>query len=303
MVNYANLEHAKLAYQIFGNGKVDVVIELALGACMGEWIHIAERISLTNTVLLYERAGVASSTESSINRTPENIASELYSLLQTIPHEKSIIIIAHSQGGLYAQQFARSYPEITRALILLDPLSANDNSFKTLLTPEELNKSGVDKFSNLGILEKLAKLHLGFLIKAMMKSAPPFYYYREFSDDAKEYILASLTKPLTFRTAIKEYQFAHDENKIASLKSSEGFPNIPLVLITHTSELAIKEIMEFGRASQEQANKVENIWQCLMKEHLVFSKKSQFIQASHSSHYIHLSEPELVLDALKQCSF
>ena len=48
-----------------------------------------------------------------------------------------ITILAHSQGGLYAQQFARLYPEMVEKLVLLDLLSANDNRFKSELSKRE----------------------------------------------------------------------------------------------------------------------------------------------------------------------
>lgn len=300
-IDFVELKSTRLAYKIFGMGKIDVVIESALGACMGEWFHIAEKLSASYTVLLYERAGMNFSKKSLKERTPLNIAYELCELLELLPHNDKIIIIAHSQGGLYAQQFARIYPEKLKGLILLDPLSANDNEFKELLTPDEFKRSGVDKFSRLGIPKAMAKMHLGFILKALMKSAPPFYYYN-FEPEAKEYILNSLTKVGTYETAMEEYTAAHEGKYITELKYKGNFPHIPLILITHTSELAAKETMEFGGALKETADKVENIWQDIMKQYLTFSSKSEFIKAKKSCHYIHLSEPELIENALLEVS-
>lgn len=296
-INFAEINPTRLAYRILGNGKIDVVIESALGACMGEWFHIAEKLSAAYTVLLYERGGINLSKKSIKERTALNIAYELCELLEHLPHNDKIIIIAHSQGGLYAQQFARLYPEKLKGLILLDPLSANDNTFKDLLAHDEFKKSGVDKFSRLGILKAMAKMHLGFLLKVLMKSAPPFYYYN-FEPETKKYILNSFTKVGTYETAMEEYKLAHEEKHIAGLKYKDNFPDIPLMLITHTSELASKETMEFGGATKETADKVENIWQNIMKEYLTFSSQSEFIQAKKSCHYIHLTEPELIENAL-----
>jgi pimeloyl-ACP methyl ester carboxylesterase len=123
------MNHVKLNYKIFGREKVSIIIEMALGACMGEWMHIAKELAVNNGVLLYERAGINNSDISLLDRTPMNIAQELHELLQHINHEEKIIIMAHSQGGLYAQQFTRLYPEMIKGIILLDPLSANDNKF------------------------------------------------------------------------------------------------------------------------------------------------------------------------------
>ena len=292
-MRYINTGEVRHAYQIFGCGKINLVIEIGLGATAGEWWHIAEMLSAKYTVLLYER-----NRSTATARTPQNTAKELHTLLTRLDCDEKITLIAHSQGGLYAQQFARLYPHMIKGLLLLDPLSANDNKYKTLLTPEEQKKSGFDKTSNLVIMNKLAKLHLGFFIKSVMKKAPPFYYYKDFSTDASDYILSSLTKSALYSSALEEYRLAHEEEIVEPLKKKYDFPNIPLVLITHTSKFSVDEIMEFGRTSEELATKVENIWQSLMKEYLTFSDKAKYMEAKNSGHYIHLTEPNLIFDGL-----
>ena len=71
-----SVDTATLAYAIFGSGKIDMVIEMGLGAVMGEWWNLARRLSAHHTILLYERAGYGSSSMSTLERTPENIPRE-----------------------------------------------------------------------------------------------------------------------------------------------------------------------------------------------------------------------------------
>lgn len=289
----ADLNGVKLKYKVFGDDKVRIVVELALGATIGEWWHIANQYSQQYTVLLYER-----NRRTVPKRTPKNIAIELHELLGTIPHEEKIIIIAHSQGGLYAQQFARLYPNMINGIVLLDPLSAHDNKFKELLTPAEMKQSGVDKTAMLSITKLLAKLHLGFIIKAIMKKAPPFYYYNDFSKDSRDHILSSITKPELSASAIEEYKLSHEPQEILALMEKTDFPEIPIFLITHSKEFAISETMEFGRTTRELAEKVEENWQSIMKEYLKLSTIKKHIEATNSGHFIHLMEPKLIENAL-----
>ncbi|MDD3921691.1 MAG: alpha/beta hydrolase, partial [Eubacteriales bacterium] len=275
-------------YAVFGNGSINIVIEIGLGAAIGEWWHIAERLSKNNTVLLYER-----SCDTTVLRTPESIAKELHSLLGYLQSAEKVLLIAHSQGGLYAQQFARLYPQMVQGLLLLDPLSANDSQYKEVLSPEEQKKSGFDKSGNLVLMNKLARLHLGFIIKAFMKKAPPFFYYNGFSKDASDNILSSLAKPNFTASAIQEYRLAHEAQYTASLAEADTFPDLPLVLITHASAFSIEETMRFGQTDRAFAEKVENLWQSLMQEYLAFGSKTHFLQAKNSGHYIHLTEPAL----------
>lgn len=297
---YQNVEGQETAYAVFGNEPVDLVIEMGLGTCMGEWQHIAQRLSETHTVLLYERQGCGSSQMSKAARTPANIARELYGLLERIPHKEQITILAHSQGGLYAQQFARLYPEAVKKLVLLDPLSASDNRFKRELSKKEYEKSGVDKRRGLRLNLMLARLGLGSAIKKFMKNAPPFYYYKDFSPEAAEYILSCLTQPKVYRAALEEYEMSHRDDIISELKSKAGFPQIPIRLVTHSSQMAVKEIMEFGGLHDNEGEKIENIWQSVMRKYLGLSDDSKLYEAARSSHYIHLTDTDLVCEILNE---
>ena len=289
------IDGQKISYQVFGRGDIDLVIDMGLGAVAGEWWHIAERLSEHFTVLLYERGR-----DISRARSPQNIAEELHALLKKLPCNSKITFLAHSQGGLYAQQFARMYPDMVCGIVFVDPLSANDNTYKSVfLTAEEQKKSGFDKSENFVIMRKLASFHLGFVIKLIMRKAPPFYYYDQFSPEAKEYILDELTKVSFHDASLEEYRLAHDEKEICQLKEKGDFPQIPIVLITHGSEYERKEIMEFGQTTREFAEKVEELWQSLMQEYLSFSEQSVLLRADNSGHYIHLTDFEVIMQALQ----
>ena len=92
-IKQQTINHAAIAYAVLGGGEIDLVIEMGLGACMGEWWHVAQKLSDTHTVLLYERCGYGSSQKSGTARTPANIANELYSLLQYLPHKAQITTV------------------------------------------------------------------------------------------------------------------------------------------------------------------------------------------------------------------
>ena len=190
------------------------------------------------------------------------------------------------------------YPDLVKELILLDPLSPQDNLFRSLLTEAEFKKSGADKTSGLRLNYRLARMHLGWLIRKFMRSAPPFYYYDQFTEEETEYILKAISKPQIYQTALEEYRLAHDEKELQGLDSKEGFPQIPLTLITHDSAIEAREIMEFGRASEQEADKIEQIWQDIMKKYLDLSELSRHLQAQNSSHYIHLTDADLICQTL-----
>ena len=284
-------------YTIFGSKTVDVVIEMGLGACIAEWESLARELGKNHGVLVYERAGINHSDKSDEERTPTNIAEELKRLIDEIPHDEKIVIIGHSQGGMYASEFCGIYPEIVKGLILLDPLSIEDNRFKMELTARELKKSGADKSKNFIILEILARLGLKGVVKKVMSQAPPFYY-AGFSEEQKEDILNSLVNITHLNTCREEYRLAHDDEALRNMVSKDKYPDIPIILVTHSSEEAIRENMEFGRNSRSFAARIEQLWQEIMKVYLDYSERAIWMQAKKSTHYIHLTEPELIIESV-----
>ncbi len=154
------LQSAAITYEKYGEGDVNLVIEIGLDASMAEWRRLAKNLAGRHTVLLYQRAGYGASSTSTLERTPENIAAELHLLLQQVGHDRTVTVLAHSQGGLYAWKFAKKYPELVDKLILLDPLSPEDYRFRVELTEEEFRKSGVDKTAGLRLNLCLTKMHL-----------------------------------------------------------------------------------------------------------------------------------------------
>ncbi len=289
-------------YTIFGSKTVDIVIEMGLGACIAEWESLARELGKNHGVLVYERAGINHSDKSDEERTPTNIAEELKRLIDEIPHDEKIAIIGHSQGGMYASEFCGIYPEIVKGLILLDPLSIEDNRFKMELTARELKKSGTDKSKNFIILEILARLGLKGVVKKVMSQAPPFYY-AGFSEEQKEDILNSLVNITHLNTCREEYRLAHDDEALRNMVSKDKYPDIPIILVTHSSEEAIQENMEFGRNSRSFAVRIEQLWQEIMKVYLDYSERAIWMQAKKSTHYIHLTEPELIIESVNNlCS-
>ena len=106
------LPSAALTYEKYGDGDVNLVIEMGLGAFMAEWRQLAKKLAGRYTVLLYQRAGYGASSTFALERTPENIAAELHLLLKQVGHDRKVTVLAHSQGGLYAWKFAKMYPDL-----------------------------------------------------------------------------------------------------------------------------------------------------------------------------------------------
>ena len=304
-MNYCEIDSAKIACKLFGNGTRTLVIDTGLGSCSAEWWHIAEALSVKYRVLVYDRAGYGKSSMSTLERKPRNIAAELNKLLYAAGVEGNIIIIGHSQGGLNAIEYALLYPKNVTGLVLLDPATPFDREFKRNLTAEEYKKSGIDKTFTYKAGLIITTMGLGFILKPLFKNAPPFYYYN-FPRTSKKYLLKALCKRNTYKTALAEYESTHngkDTEDIEKAIQNSSLENIPVKLITHSSDIYIKELEYFGGLDTETAQKVESMWQDLMKRYLSLSSNTEHVIAPKSGHFIHLTDFEVLKNTIDRLNF
>lgn len=296
-MEYCNIDSAVIAYRSIGSGDITFVIDTCLNSCSAEWWHIGELLSEKGKVLLFDRPGYGKSTVSTLPRTPQNQAAELNTLLQKLKIEDKIVMIGHSQGGYYCAEYALYYPEKIKALLLLDPATPFDDTFKSELSQEEYKGSGVDKTASLKLAYYLTKCKLGFLLKTLLKKSPPFYYY-SFAKDAEKYLLHSLCQKNNYLTALEEYKYSHHhectEHMVQAIESSK-LQHLKIILMTHSSEKMIKELQYYGNLKPESAERTEQIWQEVMKRYLTLSDHAEHITAEQSGHYIHLTDLDLFM--------
>jgi pimeloyl-ACP methyl ester carboxylesterase len=110
--------HAEIA--MTQHNTIPVVFENGLGGRMEWWKKVLLEISKNTTTFAYNRPGYGNSDSASTPRDGAHIVDELRSLLKSKGLTPPYILVGHSMGGLYMQQFARRYPDEVSALILVD---------------------------------------------------------------------------------------------------------------------------------------------------------------------------------------
>ena len=271
-----------------------------MGTSCAEWWHIQDAIAPFARCVTYDRAGYGWSEPASAPRTSQHIAHDLNALLQQTGLPPPYIFVGHSQGGLYINHYARLFPEQVEALIFVDPLSPRDNAFEKQLSPEVFHGSGVDKTRGIRLLLPLSKTGLLRLLKPLMLKSPPFYYYKNIAPEITEIIWQHLLRPSAATTALDEYRQAHLDANNQALLGQHGFPQVPVTVIYHTPEIIIDEIMKYGGLEKPQALAVEQLWESLVREYVKLSPNSQWSGTTRSSHFVHMDEPQRIVDAVRQ---
>jgi pimeloyl-ACP methyl ester carboxylesterase len=111
----------KLHISCTGSGSPTVILEAGLGQPAAEisgWIQPG--VATATRVCSYDRAGMGWSELADTPRDGVAIATDLHTLLRRAHIDGPYVLAGHSSGGVYAQVFAKQYPEEVAGLVLLD---------------------------------------------------------------------------------------------------------------------------------------------------------------------------------------
>lgn len=141
-----------------------LVLDAAQGTSMQVWDRkFIGELNGYASVLTYNRIGSGRSRFNSHPLTQpvtaRDSAERLHFLLQRIAPAQRVILLGHSMGGLYAQYFARAYPQQLLGLVLIDAASAfepkTDSPFENL---SPMRKGSVSYFEELGFAPSVQQI-------------------------------------------------------------------------------------------------------------------------------------------------
>jgi len=121
--SYASCGDLSLAYQVFGDGPVELVFvgpmvsHIELFWTLPEFKAFFEQLATFCRVLLFDKAGVGLSDPIPKVRLLEERAADIEAVMDAVGFGKAAVF-GMSEGGPQAMMFAAKRPERTRALIL-----------------------------------------------------------------------------------------------------------------------------------------------------------------------------------------
>jgi pimeloyl-ACP methyl ester carboxylesterase len=109
-----------------GSGGPAVVFESGIAATSQNWAQLQAAISGFTRVVSYDRAGLGWSSASDAERTPSNIVRELRALLLRAGVPPPYVLVGHSFGGLVVRHFAANYPQEVLGVVLVDAMRTEE---------------------------------------------------------------------------------------------------------------------------------------------------------------------------------
>ncbi|MEX0951884.1 MAG: alpha/beta hydrolase [Gammaproteobacteria bacterium] len=244
-----------------------IIIDTGLGSSAMEWLDIQDELQSEQRVCIYDRAGYGWSAHGPGPRTVDLLSEELFRLLNAAEVAPPYILVGHSFGGYVAQYFAETHPDSIAGMVLVE--SSHPQQSK-MLKKAPLNKQMqvVNPISTDAIEKNTSN---GYALDTPIAIG-------SYLNSRRKAIFSQMDE-------LKHFT-ASGQLIIDNLP----LPDVPLIVLGRGIRVWDNDNNEFTS---------EDEWQELQESLAEFTSKGEYRVARNSGHHIHLDEPEMVLEAIR----
>ncbi|MCZ2123457.1 MAG: alpha/beta hydrolase [Anaerolineales bacterium] len=262
-----------------GEGSPTVVMEAGMSGWSVDWYFVQPEIGRFTRVCAYDRAGYGWSDAGPQPRDSRQVAKELHTLLSNAGIEGEIVLVGHSLGGLFAQYYARTNPDQVAGLVLVDSVHY-EQSVRMRADVRNRYEYGL---RGLTLATKIFA-PTGLL---RLSNQPETIITRKLPDEIQPMVLALGLQSKAYSAL--DGEMASFQQSQLEVREAEPLPSIPLAVISSTT------LQDFPPGFSGEY--MQGLWSELQADLSKSATVPQVI-AETSGHYIHLDQPELVIQAI-----
>ncbi len=268
-----------------GQGSPVVVMDAGLGDSWLTWSKTQPEISKRTMTCSYDRAGFGYSERGPYPRDSRQIVAELHALLKAAEVPPPYLLVGHSFGGYNVRLFSATYPEETAGLVLVD--ASHEDQSK--LFPAAMAQLFGGYSSQLRWQIWLARFGIE-RARGIPAYDPPSVPAEQ---DAWGQAVGYRTE--WYKTTLAELE-SFPGLSAGEVRTSRKPIDIPLVVVTGSAHMA--EELHASGMSQPDADSAARVWRYLQHDESTISSRGSQVVADHSSHYVNMDQPELVIAAV-----
>ena len=285
----------RLHYRCDGSGTPAVILEAGIAASSLTWSRVQPAIARDTRVCSYDRAGLAWSEAASSTRTMDALVRELRLLFTSANIPPPYVLVAHSFGALVIRAFARAHPAEVAGLVFVDPLHPEEWCDPSP-NQEHMLRGGIF-LSRVGAV--LARLGVVRLCLALLSGGAPgaprqlsrmlgrraAALLEHLVDEVQKLppevlpsVQAHWSNPKAFR-GMWQHLAAMPSCSANLVRAVDAFADIPVVVLSAGN-----------RAPR---------WLAADAALAASSSRGRHIVSAKSGHWIHLDDPDLVVQAIR----
>jgi pimeloyl-ACP methyl ester carboxylesterase len=274
-----------------GSGSPTVLFESGIGATHLNWRRVQDAVAEFTATVSYDRGGLGWSSPSRSPRTPGNIAAELHEMLRSGGIRPPFILVGHSFGGLVMRRYALLYPDEVAAILLVDPMRCEewppldsakqreiDRGRRLIRVASPLARCGVTRLAMTTLMGRCSRLSEKV---AGATGSGGRHVFRRITTEVRKLpretwpvVVAHWSRPRFYaglRVHIESIQ-----DTVREMHAAESIREIPVTVLTPGNTAPLSD-------------------ECLRR----IGDRAQQIIAPASEHWIHLDQPQLVIDSIR----
>lgn len=289
------IDGAEMHVSRLGNGTPPVVLEAGIAASSINWRPLQTELGKLTATYSYDRAGFGWSVTDRRQCTLARITDDLHALLQAMQVPAPYVLVGHSFAGYITRAYANRFSDELAGLVLLDPLTPEEWIAPT--SSQRWSLCGGIWFSRAGgVLASLGLVRFCLWLLQRGNSAAPKSVLALFGPKATETVGRILRELLKL-----------PPEAVRVIRARWSTPAFFWTMATYIKSLP-KCAAELDGASFPARIPVTVLSgghqpQVRLEEHAAIaahSVRGRHIIAEKSRHWIHLDQPELVIDAVTE---
>ncbi|MBN8595408.1 MAG: alpha/beta hydrolase [Anaerolineae bacterium] len=268
-----------LHIQCEGDGSPTIVVESGSGTWSLMWADLLPRMTERSRTCVYDRAGYGWSESSGEPHTAINSADDLRAVLTSAQITPPYVLVGHSYGGWVVRVFQDRYPDEVVGVVLAE--ASHPEQWVRL--PASFIAGANRQAQALNVMGGLAVFGLPRLI------VPDDPYL---SDALQPIYRAAMGLGRSYEALGSEFAQAVLSGQQAAQTSDFG--DKPLAVISAENSLQAFAVID-PNLPFDEANQV---WRTLQEELAQLSTNSVHLVSTRGDHYIHATDPDLVLAGL-----
>ncbi len=257
------------------------------------WASVQPAVAEFARVCAFDRAGLGWSEASPNPRTLSNYIKEQHTLLVRAGVEPPYVLVGHSAGGLYARVYAHQYPDEVAGMVLVDA----GHEDLDVRPPESVVSTSKRMMKLMGCAFPLFQMLSSTGIFALAPGIADRLWPNPIPDGAREaYTGLAASGRRWFQTMGQETTAMWSNLPAARAMQLSTLGDVPLVVLSRGQTgmatglgISAEGVAQFKAAEDE-----------MQAELAALSTRGKQIIAEECGHHIHIEQPELVIDAIRE---